>query len=163
MYDHQPGRGDVPKEAGHVMPFSHRLKAFRQDHRLRCFGKRAGPVRTIDQPAWAYRRHVTEIFRLPPATKKLGRSRAWGVQYHPEFDLPHIASIYEGYGDELIGGTFFDSRETLDAHIAELHAVAEMTEHSPLAWKLGIDRDLPHGPTRRTEVRNWLRQTADAS
>jgi GMP synthase (glutamine-hydrolysing) len=92
----------------------------------------------------------------------LGRSLAWGVQYHPEFDLPHIASIYEGYGDELIRSPFFDSRETLDAHIAELHAVAELTEHSPLAWRLGIDRDLLHGPTRRTEVRNWLHQTANA-
>jgi GMP synthase (glutamine-hydrolysing) len=93
----------------------------------------------------------------------LCRSRAWGVQYHPEFDLPHIASIYEGYGDELTGSPFFDSRESLDAHIADLQAVAELTEHTPLAWRLGVDRDLLHGPTRRTELRNWLRQAVRPS
>jgi GMP synthase (glutamine-hydrolysing) len=117
--------------------------------------------------------HYDDVVRLPEgstvlasnshcpvqaAVIPLGKSLAWGVQYHPEFDLPHVASIYEGYGEELIGGPFFDSRESLDAHIAELHAVAELTEHSPLGWRLGVDRDLLHGPTRRTEVRNWLHQ-----
>lgn len=50
-----------------------------------------------------------------------------------------------------------DGRDSLDAHISDLQGVAEMSERSPLAWRLGVDRDVLHGPTRRTELRNWLR------
>ncbi|WP_427966683.1 type 1 glutamine amidotransferase [Altererythrobacter sp.] len=86
----------------------------------------------------------------------IGRSVAWGVQYHPEFDLPHLAEIYEGYGDDMVGTAFFDTRAALDNHIADLRAADAAPPDAPVAWRLGIDSDLLHGPTRRTELRNWL-------
>ena len=86
----------------------------------------------------------------------LGRSIAWGVQYHPEFDLPHLAEIYEGYGDDMVGGQFFDTRAVLDSHIADLRAAADASPDQPVAWRLGIDEDLLDGHIRRTELRNWL-------
>lgn len=87
----------------------------------------------------------------------LGRSTFWGVQYHPEFDLPHLAEIYEGYGDELVGSPFFESRDVLDRHIADLREADAQDADTPVAWRLGVDRDILDGPTRRTELRNWLR------
>ena len=87
----------------------------------------------------------------------LGNSLAWGVQYHPEFNLQHLAELFEGYGEDMVGTAFFDSRTALDIHIADLYTVAEADAQSPLAWRLGIDADLLDGPTRRTELRNWLR------
>ncbi len=88
----------------------------------------------------------------------IGKSMAWGVQYHPEFDLPHLAEIYEDYGDAMVGTQFFDSRAVLDSHIADLRAAASTTPDAPVAWRLGIDSDVIDGPIRRTELRNWLGQ-----
>lgn len=87
---------------------------------------------------------------------RLGKSIAWGVQYHPEFDLPHLAELYEGYGDEMVGTPFFDSRTALDSHIADLRVAAHAPPEAPVAWRLGIDSDLIDGSVRRTELRNWL-------
>lgn len=86
----------------------------------------------------------------------IGNSVAWGVQYHPEFDLPHLAEIYEDYGDKMVGTPFFDSREVLDSHIADLRAAANAAPDAAVVWRLGIDSDLIDGQIRRTELRNWL-------
>ncbi|MBA4756359.1 MAG: type 1 glutamine amidotransferase [Sphingobium sp.] len=91
----------------------------------------------------------------------LGRSIAWGVQYHPEFDLPHLAEIYEGYGDDMVGGQFFDTRNMLDSHIADLRIAAEAAVDAPVVWRLGIDTDILDGSIRRTELRNWLRHLGE--
>nr|WP_202131783.1 type 1 glutamine amidotransferase [Aurantiacibacter rhizosphaerae] len=95
--------------------------------------------------------------RVQAALIPIGKSLAWGVQYHPEFDLPHLAEIYEGYGDEMVGTGFFESRAALDDHIADLRKADSAMPDDPVAWRLGIDADILDGPTRRTELRNWLR------
>lgn len=129
----------------------------------------AGRAASFDAPCI----HYDDVARLPEgsvilasnshcsvqaAVMPLGRSLAWGVQYHPEFDLPHLAALYEGYGDNMVGTAFFQDRADLDRHVADLRSLAQGDERSPLAWRMGIDADLLDGPTRRTELRNWLRQ-----
>jgi GMP synthase (glutamine-hydrolysing) len=86
----------------------------------------------------------------------LGRSEVWAVQYHPEFDLPHLAGLYAIYEDELARSPFFESPEAVRAHIADLRAVAAAGPDSPVAWRHGLDSDVLDGATRRTELRNWL-------
>ncbi len=86
----------------------------------------------------------------------LGRSEVWALQYHPEFDLPHIAGLYASYENELARSPFFTSPQAVRAHIADLRAAAGAGPHSPIAWRLGLDSDVLDGPTRRTELRNWL-------
>jgi GMP synthase (glutamine-hydrolysing) len=86
----------------------------------------------------------------------LGRSEVWAVQYHPEFDLPHIAGLLAIYEDEMASSPFFENRQAVQAHIADLRRATNAGPHSPTAWRLGLDSDLLDGPTRRTELRNWL-------
>jgi len=86
----------------------------------------------------------------------LGRSEVWAVQYHPEFDLPHIAALLATYEGELANSPFFESPEAVRAHVADLLTATEAGAHSPAAWRLGLDSDVLDGPTRRTELRNWL-------
>lgn len=131
----------------------------------------AGRAASFDAPCI----HYDDVARLPEgsvilasnshcpvqaAVMPLGNSLAWGVQYHPEFDLPYLAAMYEGYEEEMTGTAFFNDRGELHAHIADLRAVASADEASPLAWRMGIDADLLDGRTRRTELRNWLRHIA---
>jgi GMP synthase (glutamine-hydrolysing) len=78
------------------------------------------------------------------------------VQYHPEFDLSHLAALYEGYGDDMVGTPFFDTRAALDQHISELREIDREGQSGPAAWRLGVDEDLLDGTRRRTELRNWL-------
>ena len=115
--------------------------------------------------------HYDDVTLLPPgsvvlaanshcsvqaAVIPLGRSEVWAVQYHPEFDLPHIAGLLTIYESELASSPFFESCEAVRAHIADLRSATEAGPHSPVAWRLGLDNDVLDDPTRRTELRNWL-------
>lgn len=93
----------------------------------------------------------------------LARSEVWAVQYHPEFDLAHIAGLLAMYEDGLVGSPFFESHEAVRRHIAELRTAANGGSHSPPAWRLGVDSDVLDDATRRTELRNWLRHAVGAS
>jgi len=125
----------------------------------------AGRIGAFDAPCI----HYDDVVRLPQGSVLLatnahcpvqaalipvGRSRCFGLQYHPEFDLPHLAAIFEGYADTL--GQFFETRESLAAHAEDLRRAAQAAPDSPLAWRLGLDADILDDRVRRTELRNWL-------
>lgn len=93
---------------------------------------------------------------IQAAVIPLGRSEVWALQYHPEFDLPHIAALYATYEKAMAASPFFDSVGAVRDHVAELREVEAAGPNSPAAWRLGLDRDVLDGPTRRTELRNWL-------
>lgn len=127
----------------------------------------AGRAGAFDAPCI----HHDDVVRLPEgsvllagnghcpvqaAAIPLGRSMMWGVQYHPEFDVPHLADLYTAYADDLVAGGFFADRAALAAHIAMLREAGEEGANSAAAWQLGLDADLLDGPRRRTELRNWL-------
>jgi len=80
----------------------------------------------------------------------------WGVQYHPEFDLFHMARLAVMYSDLMIEGGFYKSvaeGKLLAADMETLHA-----DHSrfDLAWKLGVDADVLDDDIRTLEIRNWI-------
>lgn len=80
----------------------------------------------------------------------------WGVQYHPEFDLFHMARLSVMYSDIMIEGGFYRTIEdgkTLAAEMETLHS-----DHSrfDLAWKLGVDSDVLNDDIRTLEIRNWI-------
>lgn len=156
MVARNPGRGElgiarkiVPTQAG-------------RDHPLL-----RGRGAAFDAPCI----HYDDVVRLPEgstliagndhcpvqaAVIPLGRSAVWGVQYHPEFDLPHIADLYAYYATDLVAGGFFEDAAALAGHIAALQAANAGGPHSAAAWQLGLDADLLDPARRRTEIRNWL-------
>lgn len=89
-----------------------------------------------------------------------GKGRFWGVQYHPEFDMAHIAGLYRLYGDDLLVGGFVTDHGALETHIAELEGVTENPERLDLRWRLGIDRDVLDADVRCLEIRNWVESLA---
>jgi GMP synthase (glutamine-hydrolysing) len=82
----------------------------------------------------------------------------WGVQYHPEFDLRQIASIFARITDALVSEGFSASPEAALATIAGLEALHADPRRTDLAWSFGLD-DAVLDPVRRTtEIRNFIAQ-----
>lgn len=85
-----------------------------------------------------------------------GKSRFWGVQYHPEFDLGHIAGLYRVYGDDMLKGGFVVDNGALMEHIEELETVTADPSRRDLRWRLGVDDDVLNPDVRCLEIKNWV-------
>ncbi|UYO51496.1 type 1 glutamine amidotransferase [Rhodopseudomonas palustris] len=87
-----------------------------------------------------------------------GRSLFWGVQYHPEFELPYMASILRRNASSLVAEAAFSS----EGELAELVNAMDScdsdggrAQHPPLLSVDVVDR------RRRTiEIANWLKLLA---
>lgn len=84
----------------------------------------------------------------------------WGVQYHPEFDLAHLANLYRRYGTAMIEDGFFADQSDLDAYSNRLDALHQNPTRLDLRWQLGIDDDVIDPDQRCLEIRNWVQSLA---
>lgn len=80
----------------------------------------------------------------------------WGVQYHPEFDLFHMARLSTLYSDIMIEGGFYRSLEEGRALAAEMETLHADPSRYDLSWKLGVDADVLDDDVRTLEIRNWI-------
>lgn len=80
----------------------------------------------------------------------------WGVQYHPEFDLFHMARLAVMYSDLMIEGGFYRTVEEGRALAADMEALHADPARFDLAWKLGLDSDVLDDAVRTQEIRNWI-------
>jgi GMP synthase (glutamine-hydrolysing) len=80
----------------------------------------------------------------------------WGVQYHPEFTLTHLARILTSSMQIHIDeGKFRDEAEAA-AYCADLTRLCENPDLTHLAWRYGICPELLHRERRLTEIRNFI-------
>ncbi len=93
--------------------------------------------------------------RVQAAVVRVGRSRIWAVQYHPEFDLPHLAALYRHYAADMRAQGFFADDAALESHADRLERLAASGDEG-LAWQLGIDADVLDEQQRRREIINWV-------
>ena len=115
--------------------------------------------------------HYDEVVRMPEgavllasndhslvqaAVVPLANSEVWAVQYHPEFDLAHLAKLYELYAEDMVKQGFFADRAELDAYCAKLLALTADPENAGLAWQLGVDEDVLDDKRRRAEILAWI-------
>lgn len=115
--------------------------------------------------------HYDEVMRLPEdatllasnehsaiqaAVIPLGNSEVWAVQYHPEFDLAHMAALYGLYADDMIAQGFFADQVQLDDYRAKIEALVANPDDSALRWQLGIDDDILDDRRRRAEIIAWV-------
>ena len=127
----------------------------------------AGKPAVFDSPCI----HYDEVTRLPPgaiilasnahsvvqaAIIRTGSGEFWGMQYHPEFDLPHLAGLYRRYADAMVGEGFFKDIEDLENHSASLEALSQDPSRLDLRRQLGIDDDVIDPDQRCLEIRNWV-------
>ncbi len=80
----------------------------------------------------------------------------WGVQYHPEFDLFHMARLSTLYTDIMIEGGFYRTVEEGQALAADMETLHANPDRYDLAWKLGVDSDVLDDDVRTLEIRNWI-------
>jgi len=86
----------------------------------------------------------------------LEQSLVWAVQYHPEFDLAHVAGLLRVYGDAIISDGFFKDKRTKAHYVDKLERLAVAPEDKALAWQLGMDSDLLGDEIRAAEIINWV-------
>ena len=91
------------------------------------------------------------------AVVPVGASEVWGVQYHPEFDLQHLAELLRLYGDSAIEQGFFESVEQHERYVSDLARLADDPHQDALAWQLGLDQDILNETVRCAEIENWVR------
>ncbi len=127
----------------------------------------AGKARVFDTPCI----HYDEVTALPSGCEVLaandhspvqaaviphGAGLFWGVQYHPEFDMPHVANLYDRYRDAIVGGGFFDDMAALDAYIDDVRTLADDPSRADLRAELDLGDDVLDADTRCLEIRNWV-------
>ncbi len=128
----------------------------------------AGKPSVFDAPCI----HSDEIESLPPAASllcsnrhsevqgaqfPLGGSEFWGVQYHPEFDLRHLADILRLFGETMIEEGFFgNDAERWEYGRALIRLAADPGQWS-IAWRLGVNDEIINDELRSAEVINWVR------
>lgn len=115
--------------------------------------------------------HYDEVTQLPPdavvlahnghsavqaAAIRRGAGVFWGMQYHPEFDLPHLAALYRRYADDMLSEGYFVTRSALDTYTDELETLHGDPSRLDLRWRLGIDADVLDADLRCREIRNWV-------
>jgi len=115
--------------------------------------------------------HYDEVVRLPECATLLAsnhhsrvqaaiipleHSEVWAVQYHPEFDFEHLATIYWLHGVELITQGLFADVDDLDRHCQWLASLSCNPDDAEAARWLHIDDQLTNGYQRHAEIIAWV-------
>lgn len=126
-----------------------------------------GKAAVFDSPAV----HMDEITHLPSgsvvlatnahsavqaATVSHAGGTFWGVQYHPEFDLDHMAGLFGCYAERFAEAGFFADEAAAHAHAEDFETLHFHPERSDLAWLLGVDDDVLDLRRRTREIENWI-------
>jgi len=126
-----------------------------------------GKASVFDAPAV----HLDEITHLPSgsivlasnhhnaiqaATVSKAGGTFWGVQYHPEFDLEHMAGLISCYTEGFVKDGFFADEAAAHAHAEDIESLHFHPERDDLAWLFGIDDDVLDPVARTREIENWI-------
>ena len=98
------------------------------------------------------------VSRVQAAEIADGVKSFWGVQYHPEFDLPMIATLLEMRAESLAKEGMLTRADDATPMAADLRALGADSSRHDLAWRYGVTPDVLDATTRRREFGNWLAQ-----
>jgi GMP synthase (glutamine-hydrolysing) len=82
--------------------------------------------------------------------------RFWGVQYHPEFSLTHVAKLLAMNVDVLVADGFFSDHAASAAMLGDWELIEREPTRADLAWRYGLGPDVIDAAIRTTEIANWL-------
>lgn len=115
--------------------------------------------------------HLDEVETLPEGARLLatndhsqvqaaeipvGRTMAWGVQYHPEYPFREMAAIFRRLSPSLVAEGFFADEEEEQAFIADLETLEREPANHTLTWRYGVDGAVASRDLRTAEIRNWV-------
>jgi GMP synthase (glutamine-hydrolysing) len=96
------------------------------------------------------------VSRVQAAEITQGDKSFWGVQYHPEFDLPQIATLLKLRAAPLAGEGFLSNAADAEPMANELCCLSADISRTDLAWRYGVTADVLNTVARRMEFANWL-------
>lgn len=96
--------------------------------------------------------------RIQAATIRYEGGTFWGLQYHPEFDLAHMAGLIRSYATGLVEDGFYADEASAQAHATDMELLHQDPSREDLAWLLGVDQDILNPDVRLREVANWVDQ-----
>lgn len=113
--------------------------------------------------------HADVVSDLPPGAAVLARNaaaiqavafgpgqRCWGVQYHPELNLPHVAAGLERQAGTLVRKGFFRDQSDARAFLDDVRALGRQPERRDLAWRYGISSEILDETRRRSELKRFI-------
>ena len=115
--------------------------------------------------------HTDEVAELPRGSTLLagndvsavqvvaiaqGDKQFWGVQYHPEFSLFDIGTIFLRYRESLIADGFFTSTQALETLAQDFRSLDQNPDQLALSWRYGLGVSILDFDRRTRELRNWL-------
>jgi GMP synthase (glutamine-hydrolysing) len=116
--------------------------------------------------------HQDEVVRLPAGARLLASNAVsevqaiellrdgghfWGVQYHPEYDLAHIALLLRRpSADRLVAQGLARSRAEMAAFADDLSALGADPSRQDIAWRYGIGPEIYDQSQHSRELTNWL-------
>lgn len=90
------------------------------------------------------------------AVIRKGEGTFWGMQYHPEFDVRHVACLYRFFRSDMLKEGYFADEDDLERYAGKLDALHQDPSRLDLRWQLGIDDDVLVPEQRCREIRNWV-------
>ena len=97
------------------------------------------------------------VSQIQAAVIERGTSSFWGVQYHPEFDLPTIAAIIDRQSTRHVAEGLARGASEVASIVADLHTVAADPARTDIAWRMGLTSGVLNPTLRTAEFGNWLR------
>lgn len=128
-----------------------------------------GKAAVFDSPAI----HFDEVTHLPTGSVVLAENNHtnvqaaiirhdggtfWGMQYHPEFDLAHVAGLIRTYAEAMTNDGYYATEADALIHASQMDLLYQDPSRQDLAWLLGMDADVLDPDVRLREVANWVDQ-----
>ncbi len=80
----------------------------------------------------------------------------WGVQYHPEFDLDVVASLFSYRAKRMAADGFVRDPAEAAGMAEDFRALQRSKARKDVAWRYGIGGDVTDAAVHRLELANWL-------
>lgn len=127
----------------------------------------AGKPYLFDAPAI----HLDEVALMPREAKLLasnhmsqvqayeliiGKTVAWGVQYHPEYNMHDLSLIMTALKTTMFNEGFFKTEEAFEEYCLDFKALHDNPQEKALRWKYGFDDTLLLQEHRERELMNWI-------
>ncbi|WP_339860493.1 type 1 glutamine amidotransferase [Paremcibacter congregatus] len=111
---------------------------------------------TVRLPEGATILSGNDISRVQALEIRRGKAVFWGVQYHPEFDLGYMASLFEKYKPLMVEEGFCPDLPAVDRLAADYRAAQEDITAVDIQQRHDMGPDVLEPCCRLQEIRNWL-------
>ncbi len=97
-----------------------------------------------------------DVSPIQAAEIRMNGGTFWGIQYHPEFSLRHLAIIVERNAETYTSEGFFATGEDGHRFADDLKTLDADRSRSDIAWRYALSAQITEDYLRLTEIRNFI-------